>query len=303
MDLTQCNKCLPILVGVGAIAVTALIAYFLRSKSRPRTLKDSNTKYPLKLVQKIDLSHDTRLFRFQLPSERHILGLPTGQHVHLSAKVNDQLVVRPYTPVSSDDDLGKMDLVIKVYFKNSHPKFPEGGKLTQYLNDMPLGATIDVRGPSGRLVYKGEGEFAIRADKKSPPTNYSVRNVNMIAGGSGITPMLQIIKAVFKESSEKVSLSLVFANQTEEDILCRSDLEKIQKEHPDRFKLWYTLDRPSNDWKYSTGFINAEMLQSNFFPAADDTIVLMCGPPPMINFACNPALDKLNFDAKLRFAY
>ena len=45
-----------------------------------------------------------------------------------------------------------MDLVIKVYFKNVHPKFPDGGKMTQYLENMAIGDSIDVRGPSGKLV-------------------------------------------------------------------------------------------------------------------------------------------------------
>jgi cytochrome-b5 reductase len=85
-----------------------------KKNGHPLALQDPQTKYPLKLVEKKILSHDTRLFRFELPSKNHVLGLPTGQHIHLSAKVNDQLVVRPYTPVSSDDDLGYMDLVIKV---------------------------------------------------------------------------------------------------------------------------------------------------------------------------------------------
>lgn len=303
MDLTQI-KGLPLWIGVGAVAVSAILAFFLRSKSKPRTLLDSSKKYALKLVEKIELSHDTRLFRFELPSKNHILGLPTGQHVHLSATVNDKLVVRPYTPVSSDDDLGHMDLVIKVYFKDVHPKFPEGGKLTQYLNDLPLGRTVDVRGPSGRLVYKGAGEFKIRGDRKADPDEIvKATKINMIAGGSGITPMLQIIKAVFKEPSSKISLSLVYANQTEEDILVRSDLEKIAKENPDRFRLWYTLDRPPANWKYSSGFISKEMLEANFFPASEDSYILMCGPPPMINFACTPALDKLNYHLNRRFAY
>lgn len=43
-------------------------------------------------------------------------------------------------------------MTLQVYFKNVHPKFPDGGKMTQYLNDMAIGDTIDVRGPSGRLV-------------------------------------------------------------------------------------------------------------------------------------------------------
>ena len=107
---------LPILIGVGAVAVTtAIIAFLYRKKSPPKTLKDPNKKYPFKLSEKVTISHDTKLFRFELPSKNHILGLPTGQHVHLSATINGSLVVRPYTPVSSDDDLGYMDLVVKVW--------------------------------------------------------------------------------------------------------------------------------------------------------------------------------------------
>lgn len=77
-------------------------------------LKDPNTKYTLKLAEKEQVSHDTRRFRFQLPSPDDALGLPTGQHVYLSAQVDGKLVLRPYTPVSSDDDLGYVDLVVKV---------------------------------------------------------------------------------------------------------------------------------------------------------------------------------------------
>ena len=71
-------------------------------------------------------------------------------------------MVRPYTPTSSDEDLGHMDLVVKIYPANTHPKFPEGGKMTQYLESLAIGDTIDVRGPSGHLVYKGRGVFDIK---------------------------------------------------------------------------------------------------------------------------------------------
>lgn len=60
------------------------------------------------------VSHDTRRFRFALPTNSHILGLPIGQHIYLIARINGKLVVRPYTPTSSDEDNGFMDLVIKV---------------------------------------------------------------------------------------------------------------------------------------------------------------------------------------------
>lgn len=56
--------------------------------------------------------------------------------------------------------------------------------------------------------------------------------------------MLQIIKAVLKDPEDSTKISLLFANQTEEDILVRSELELLSKKN-DNFKLWYTLDRPS----------------------------------------------------------
>merc|ERR1711879_117589 len=112
------------------------------------------------------------------------------------------------------------DLVVKVYFKNVHPKFPDGGKMSQYLENMKIGDTIDVRGPSGLLVYNGQGEFAIKPVKAS--------KVSMIAGGTGITPMLQLVTDVFRNEHDKTSLSLLFANQSEDDILVREELEAIQ---------------------------------------------------------------------------
>ena len=63
-----------------------------------------------------------------------------------------------------------------------HPKFPDGGKMSQHLENMKIGDTIDVRGPSGHLIYNGNGEFAIKKDKKSEPKIISVKRVSMIAG-------------------------------------------------------------------------------------------------------------------------
>lgn len=54
---------------------------------------------------------------------------------------------------------------LQVYFKNVHPKFPEGGKMSQYLDNMEIGETIDVRGPNGLLVYSAPGERAVFDDQ------------------------------------------------------------------------------------------------------------------------------------------
>ena len=160
------------------------------------------------------------------------LTLSAGQHIYLSARINGSLVVRPYTPTTSDEDLGHMDLVVKVYMANVHPKFPDGGKMTQYLENLPIGDTIDVRGPSGLLIYNGKGVFDIKEDKKGPSKNVQVKQLSMIAGGTGITPIMQLVRAVFRDPEDETCLSLLFANQTGEDILLRNELGEVQKKHP-----------------------------------------------------------------------
>ncbi|XP_030575642.1 NADH-cytochrome b5 reductase 3 [Archocentrus centrarchus] len=292
------------LIRGGFDSILNLIFRLLFSKKKPAiTLEDPNIKYALRLIDKEIVSHDTRKFRFALPSPQHVLGLPIGQHIYLSAKIDGKLVVRPYTPVSSDDDKGFVDLVVKIYFKDVNPKFPEGGKMSQYLESLRIDDTIDFRGPSGLLVYNGKGVFAIQPDKKSPADTKTAKNLGMIAGGTGITPMLQIITAVMKDPEDKTVCHLLFANQSEKDILLRPELEEIQVSHPDRFKLWFTVDKAPENWEYSTGFISEDMIREHLPPPSDDTLILMCGPPPMIQFACNPNLDKVGHADSRRFTF
>ncbi|XP_026326840.1 NADH-cytochrome b5 reductase 2-like [Hyposmocoma kahamanoa] len=177
---------LSIIIGLSsAVVLSTVIANCLWGKKKNKklvTLIDPNKKYPLPLTEREEISHDTRRFRFGLPSDKHVLGLPIGQHIHLSAKIDDDLVIRAYTPVSSDDEKGYVDLVVKVYFKNVHPKFPDGGKMSQHLNNMKLGETIDVKGPSGKLQYAGKGLFLIKKTRRDPPVKVVVNKLNMIAG-------------------------------------------------------------------------------------------------------------------------
>uniref|UniRef100_A0A8C2U9W4 NADH-cytochrome b5 reductase n=1 Tax=Coturnix japonica TaxID=93934 RepID=A0A8C2U9W4_COTJA len=226
-----------------------------------------------------------------------------GQHVYLSAKINGNLVIRAYTPVSSDETKGYVDLIIKVYYKNVNPKFPEGGKMSQYLDNMKIGDVIDFRGPNGLLVYKGSGTFLIKPDKKSEAQKKFAKHLGMIAGGTGITPMLQLIRHITSDPNDSTKCYLLFANQTEKDILLRAELEDIAKRHPEQVALWYTLDRPPQDWKYSSGFVTADMIKTHLPPPGSETLILMCGPPPMIQFACQPNLDKLGYPKSSTFSY
>ncbi|TRY85704.1 hypothetical protein DNTS_013248 [Danionella cerebrum] len=194
-----------VLIALSVVVITILFLVLKQGSSGGRkqskfskTLQDPNVKYPLPLIEKEDINHDTKRFRFGLPSLSHVLGLPIGQHVYLSAKVNGSLVIRAYTPV---------------YIKNTHPSYPEGGKMSQYLDSMKIGDTMDFRGPNGLLVYNGNGKFAIRPDKKSEAKLQKFKHVAMIAGGTGITPMLQLIRSITADPADTTTCSLIFANQ------------------------------------------------------------------------------------------
>ncbi|CAI8050573.1 NADH-cytochrome b5 reductase 2 [Geodia barretti] len=106
--------------------------------------------------------------------------------------------------------------------------------------------------------------------------------------------MLQIIKAILKDQSDTTRVSLLFANQSENDILVREELEEMAEKH-DQFSLWYTLDRPPENWSYGSGFVSGEMISAHLPLPGPTSQILMCGPPPMIKFACLPNLEKLGF--------
>lgn len=210
-----------IVIGAAVVLVTTLLlvlsgALKPRNKAlvtlQPPAVEGGNPPtVHLPLIEKESLSHDTRRFRFALPSDKHVLGLPVGQHISLRyTDAEGKLVMRSYTPVSSDDAVGYVDLVVKVYFKNVHPKFPDGGKMSQHLESLKLGETIEVSGPKGKLSYMGKGEIHIKHRLRDPAPEIRVtKKIGMIAGGTGITPMLQIIRRALQNTGYVCFLCLV----------------------------------------------------------------------------------------------
>jgi len=235
-----------------------------------------------------------------------VLGLPVGKHFKLFApnpkpKVAGQWngaddpekdkkeIERKYTPCTSDDEVGYVDLVIKVYKGGVIERFADGGKMSQYLGSLKPLQKIDLEGPMGLIEYYGRGDWKKFGRRK---------HIGMMAGGTGITPMLQIIKAVLMDDADTTEISVLFANQTEEDILVRDMLDEWDAKYSHKFKVWYTVDRPPAVWKYSSGFITEKMIQDRMPPPSPDSLILMCGPPPMVKFACQANLEKLGYDLK-----
>uniref|UniRef100_A0A7S2E1S6 NADH-cytochrome b5 reductase n=1 Tax=Helicotheca tamesis TaxID=374047 RepID=A0A7S2E1S6_9STRA len=279
------------------LATAVMIGIYVLKFSKPKTALNPDEWIAFPLIEKKSISHDTRTFTFGLPTETTILGLPIGQHISFRYKGADgKMIQRTYTPVSGDETPGKVLFTIKVYKAGVHPKFPDGGKMSQHLDSLEIGDTIEMKGPKGHMTYLGQGKMQVKVIKK-PLATRTAKHIGMIAGGTGITPMLQIIHAALRDPKDSTKMSIIFANQTEDDILVRKELEEAAKEYPDRFKLHYTLDRPPANWKYSEGFVCKEMIEKHLPPPAADgsTQIFMCGPSPMVKFACLPALGELGY--------
>ncbi|KAL5260528.1 hypothetical protein ACHWQZ_G010610 [Mnemiopsis leidyi] len=269
-------------VALIGVAVT-MWCFSLKKSKRPVALSKSD-KVSLTLIEKTIVSHDTRKFRFSLPSPEHILGLPVGSFINVTAVLDGKLVVRPYTPISSDDDVGYMDLMIKVY---------KDGKMSSYMDSLSVGDNIQVRGPCGKIRYLGKGEFETEKSKDNI-AKLRCKRIGMIAGGSGITPMLQLIKDVVKHRNDNTEMTLLFSNKTENDILCRGALDEMSCP---KFKVCHTLSQApiSQDWCYATGRVNKAMIEQYLPPPGEDTVILLCGPPGLVKETCLPALKDLGY--------
>lgn len=243
--------------------VVAIIGSFLALYLYQKSKQDQPVLHPVEyrkfpLIEKTRVSHNSCVYRFGLPKSTHRLGLPIGQHISISAVIDGKEVVRSYTPISTDDQLGSFDLLIKTY---------DNGNISRYVESKKVGETIDVRGPKGFFTY----------------TPNMVDSFGMVAGGTGIAPMYQVLTAILDNPEDKTKVHLVYANVANNDILLRAELEDLKAKHPEQFFIHYVLNNPPEDWEGSVGFVTPEIMEKHLPKASDHTNLLVCGPPPMVS--------------------
>ncbi len=198
-------------------------------------------------------THDTKTFCFALPDEATLDMLP-GDHLYVHATIDGKMVKRPYTPSSVPGTTGYFDLTIKRY---------ESGVVSKYVHDREVGDTVLMSGPNTG------GHWVDGMAKK----------VGFVAGGTGITPMISIIRWILAKSLD-VELFLVFANKTEADIIFREEWEGNVREHA-TFHCYHVLEQPPAAWSQGIGRITEEILRRQLPPPGSDTVIFLCGPPLM----------------------
>ena len=118
--------------------------------------------------------------------------------------------------------------------------------MSKHLHSLKVDERLDFKGPIPKYPWS--------ANKHD--------HIALIAGGTGITPMYQLARAIFKNPEDKTKVTLVFGNVSEEDILLRQEFADLENQYPQRFKAFYMLDKPPENWQQGKGFITKDLLKT-----------------------------------------
>lgn len=245
------------LIAAGVFGGAATALSFNRSYAAaapPVALSPSEFK-SFKCVAIEKLTPNTFKYTFELPNGG-VPGLTVASCLVCKTSVDGKDVIRPYTPTTGDETVGSMDLVVKVY---------EKGLVSKAFGDMKVGDKMEMKGPFKKFEYKPN-------EKKE---------IGMVAGGSGITPMYQVIDAIIRNPADKTKVKVVFCNVTEADIILKNQLDTWAKDP--RVTINYVLDKPPKGWTGGVGYLNKKMLTSYLPAPSPANMVYVCGPPPMMN--------------------
>ncbi|KAF5019866.1 hypothetical protein F66182_8102 [Fusarium sp. NRRL 66182] len=215
----------------------------------------------LKLAESEIVNDNVKRLRFELPEPDHVSGLKVASALLTKYKgpQDEKPTLRPYTPTSDENEKGFIEFLIK--------KYPNGPMSTHMHNLVP-GQRLDIKGPLPKYPWE---------ENKHD-------HIALIAGGTGISPMYQLTRAIFNNPNDKTKVTLVFGNVSEKDILLKKEFEELENTYPQRFRAFYVLDNPPKEWAGNSGYISKELLKTVLPEPKNENIKLfVCGPPGMMN--------------------
>ena len=109
----------------------------------------------------------------------------------------------------------------------------------------------------------------------------------MIGGGSGITPLYQLLNHALADPTNRTRFTLLYANVSEADILLREELSALERAHPQTLRVVHTLDKPPQGWAGASGFVSRELIKAHVAPAelGEKVKVFVCGASLLTAFA------------------
>ena len=217
-------------------------------------------------------TNDTSVVTFDIPEElKEAFIFSQGQHLTLKAIINDEDVRRSYSLCSSPFDQ---------QWKVAVKQIP-GGKFSTYINqEVEVGDIMHVMAPSGK--------FGV------PVQPNSAKNYLFFAAGSGITPVLSMLKAHL-QTEPKATCKLFYVNKTAKSIIFKEALEQLRNAFFGRLEIYYFLTKERRDIELFNGRFDddkMEVITRNFIDIPDTNDVFLCGPEKMVNYVSEYLITK-----------
>ncbi len=220
--------------------------------------------YPLKVKKINRLTKDAVSVTLEVPEDlKEKFKYTQGQFLSIQIDIGGQIFRREYSLCSSP------------YTDKDHiiaSKIISNGTVSSYLyNELKEGDLIQSYPPQGKFFTE------LKPGNK--------KCYVLIGGGSGITPLLSILKSVLHAEPES-HVILYYGSTSEESIIFKNELDEIQKEHNENFKIYYTLDQPGDKWTGYTGRVNSsdlsKIIEENQFIKKHEAEYFICGPAEMM---------------------
>lgn len=202
-----------------------------------------------------------------------------GQYITLKTAISGKELRRDYSLCTSPKD-GTLKIAIKEV---------QGGVFSSYANKiLKEGDTLEVAPPQGRFVFE--------------PNDTKTKNIGVFAAGSGITPVLSIIKCALKEETHS-QVVLVYGNKTANDTMFFDDLLALQQEYKDRFSIQFVYSQ-QNENNAIFGRIDKSTVQYVLKNTCKDFKVdafYLCGPEAMIHTVKNVLIENATAEKDIHF--
>ncbi len=239
------------------------MAFGLFKKSEKKVETPAGPHYHDLTVKAITAeTKDAISIAFEQPTSGNI-PYKSGQFLTLITTVQGKEVRRAYSLCSSP--FVDTDLVVSV-------KRVDKGLMSNWLPDnLKVGDKMKVMDPMGQFTTEFKKE--------------NKRHLVFFAGGSGITPMMSIIKSLLNQEPDSIC-SLIYCNRDIDSIIFKNHLDQLQTTYEGRLHVIHVLDNAPMNWQGYSGLLNKEMLTKLFerIPAwgLEKTTYLMCGPEGMM---------------------
>ncbi|EEC08811.1 conserved hypothetical protein [Ixodes scapularis] len=141
-------------------------------------------------------------YTFAIPHRRS-LQMNVGDHLIMRASYNGECITRQYTPISPSSQRGTFEVLIKIY---------PNGKMSKYIDSLTEGSLVEWRGPFGELNYK--------------PNSH--KQLILLAAGTGIAPMIQILRHITDNEDDETLVRLLFGVARYDEIYLKKELDDLR---------------------------------------------------------------------------